>query len=125
MVFLEISQNSHKTSVLESLFNEVAGLKTCNFIKKRLHQNCFSVKFAKFLRTSFLQNTSEWLFLIGFGIIAVVGKFKVLLIRYENIYVVKEAVTQRFSVKNLFLKISHNSQENTCARVSFLIKLQA
>ena len=25
--------------------------------------------------------------------------------------------------KKIFLKISHNSQENTCARVSFLIKL--
>ena len=36
-----------------------------------------------------------------------------------------EAVAQRWSVKKLFLKISQNSQENTCARVSFLIKLQA
>ena len=34
-------------------------------------------------------------------------------------------VAQRCSVKKLFLKISQNSQENTCARVSFLIKLQA
>ena len=30
-----------------------------------------------------------------------------------------------YSVKNVFLKVSQNSQENTCARVSFLIKLQA
>ena len=36
-----------------------------------------------------------------------------------------EAVVQRRSVKNVFLKISQNSQENTCARVSFLIKLLA
>ena len=35
-----------------------------------------------------------------------------------------EAVTWRCSVKKLFLKISPNSQENTCARVSFLLKLQ-
>ena len=35
-----------------------------------------------------------------------------------------EAVAQRCSVKNVFLEISQNSQENTCARVSFLIKLQ-
>ena len=34
-----------------------------------------------------------------------------------------EAVTQRCSVKKVFLKISQNSQENTCARVS-LIMLQ-
>ena len=33
-----------------------------------------------------------------------------------------EAVTQRCSVKKVFLEISHNSQKNTCAGVSFLIK---
>ena len=37
----------------------------------------------------------------------------------------KEAVVQRCSVKKMFLEISQNSQENNCARVSFLIKLQA
>ena len=36
-----------------------------------------------------------------------------------------EAVIQRCSVKKVFFEISRNSQENTCARVSFLIKLQA
>ena len=35
-----------------------------------------------------------------------------------------EAVVQRCSVKKVFLKISQKSQENTCARVSFIIKLQ-
>ena len=45
--------------------------------------------------------------------------------RYFFIFRCAEAVTRRCSVKNLFLKISKNSQENTCARVSFLIKLQA
>ena len=42
-----------KTPMLESLFNEVAGQKACNFIKKRLYNRCFSTKFAKFLRTTF------------------------------------------------------------------------
>ena len=37
----------------------------------------------------------------------------------------KEAVAKRCSVKKVFLEISQNSQENTCARASFLIKLQA
>ena len=32
---------------------------------------------------------------------------------------------ERYSVKKLFLEISQNPQENTCARDSFLIKLQA
>ena len=35
-----------------------------------------------------------------------------------------EAVAQRCSVKKVFLKSLQNSQENTCARVSFLIKKQ-
>ena len=34
-------------------------------------------------------------------------------------------VTRRYSVKKMFLKISQNSQENTCARVSLLMKLQS
>ena len=36
-----------------------------------------------------------------------------------------EAVVQMCSVKKMFLEISQNSQENTYARDSFLIKLQA
>ena len=36
-----------------------------------------------------------------------------------------EAVEQRCSLKKVFLEISQNSQESICARVSFLIKLQA
>ena len=35
-----------------------------------------------------------------------------------------EAVAQRSSVKKVFLEFSQNSQENTCARVFFLIKLR-
>ena len=36
-----------------------------------------------------------------------------------------EVVIQGCSVKKMFLEISQNLQENTCVRVSFLIKLQA
>ena len=36
-----------------------------------------------------------------------------------------EAVTRMCFVKKVFLKISQNSQENTCTRVYILIKLQA
>ena len=36
-----------------------------------------------------------------------------------------EAVSRMCSAKKVFLKISQNSQENICARASFLIKLQA
>ena len=34
-----------------------------------------------------------------------------------------EAVIQRCSVKKVFLEISQNSQENACARISFLVTL--
>ena len=36
-----------------------------------------------------------------------------------------EAVSRKYFVKKLFLKIPQNSQKNTSARVSFLINLQA
>ena len=36
-----------------------------------------------------------------------------------------EAVTRRCSIEKVFLEISQNSQENSCAKVSFLVKLQA
>ena len=36
-----------------------------------------------------------------------------------------EADIWRCSVEKIFLEILQNSQENTCARISFLIKLQA
>ena len=35
----------------------------------------------------------------------------------------QKAVAHTCSVKKVFLEISKNSQENTCARVSFLMKL--
>ena len=35
-----------------------------------------------------------------------------------------EAVAWRCSVKKVFVKVSQNSEKNTCARVSFSIKLQ-
>ena len=41
--------------VLESRFNEVAGLKACNFIKKRFQHRCFPVKFAKIFKNIYLE----------------------------------------------------------------------
>ena len=39
--------------------------------------------------------------------------------------VISKVVVRRCSAKKVFLEISQNSQENTCDRISFLIKLQA
>ena len=62
-----------------------------------------------------------------------VRKFLVLFFIFKNVYsfhfccVLKEykfrSIHQRCSVKNVFLEISQNLRENTCARASFLIKL--
>ena len=46
-----------------SFFNEVAGLQTCNFIKKRLQYRYFPVNFVKFLGTPILKNIYELLLL--------------------------------------------------------------
>ena len=43
----------------------------------------------------------------------------------KAIFVLIEAATEGVLQEKIFLEISQNSQENTCARVSFLIKLRA
>ena len=50
-VFKKFSNIHRKTPVLESLFNKVAGLKVCNFIKTRLQRRYFPVNVEKFFRT--------------------------------------------------------------------------
>ena len=58
------------------------------------------------------------------------NKVQFLLITNVNVlfqswnYFKTEAATRGVLSKKVFLKISQNSQENTCATVSFLIKLQ-
>ena len=58
-MFCKIGVLKNFAPVLESIIDKVAGLKACNFIKKRLQYRCLTVKFAKFYRTPFLQNTSH------------------------------------------------------------------
>ena len=48
---------------LESLFSKVEGPQLCKFIFKRLQHRCFPMRFAKYLRTLFLQYTSGSCFL--------------------------------------------------------------
>ena len=67
-VFLKISQNSQgntcaKVSFSIKLQAKLAGLRPATLLKKRLWRRCFPVNFAKFLRTPFLHNTSQWLLL--------------------------------------------------------------
>ena len=46
------------------------------------------------------------------------------ILAFERAWEVTEAATRGVLSKNVFLEISQNSQEKSCARVSFLIKLQ-
>ena len=61
---LKLHKFHRKTPVLESPFNKVAGLKACNFIKKRLQYRRFPVKFTKCLGTLILKNICKWLLMI-------------------------------------------------------------
>ena len=61
---LKFRKFHRKTPGLESLFNKVASPQACNLIKKRLQHRCFPMKYAKFLRTPFLQKTSGGCFFI-------------------------------------------------------------
>ena len=77
-------------------------------------KGCNITKTTRFWTVTFDNNNSVK---VSFTEAHSLGKFKNLLS--------SEAVAQKCSVKKVFLEISQNSRENTCASVSFLIKLQA
>ena len=95
------------------------------------------MNFTKFLRTRFLQNTSGscfWLICVDQSIqihkeqkqISGPKSFTTKLkFNSELSYLHLEAATRGVLLEKVFLEISQNSYKNTCARVSFLIKLQA
>ena len=57
-MFWEMWQNSQENTCARVSFN-----KACNFFEKEICHRCFPVKFSKFLRTIFLQNTPQRLLL--------------------------------------------------------------
>ena len=59
----EFRKFHRNATVLKSLFIKAAGLQASNFVKKRLRYRCFSVKFAKRLITTILNNIRERLLL--------------------------------------------------------------
>ena len=68
-LFLRISLYLQETSVLEFLFNKVAGLQAYNFIKKRLQRRCFSVNVGIFKDTNFEEHL--WTAASNYGYLAV------------------------------------------------------
>ena len=61
-VFLRFCNIRRKTPVLDSLFNKVAELKACVFIKKETPTQEFSCEYCKIFKSSFLQNTCSLYF---------------------------------------------------------------
>ena len=66
-LLLKILQYLQEMPVLESHFKKVAGLKICNFIKKRPQCRCFPVNIVKFLRLPILKNIFERLLFDSFN----------------------------------------------------------
>ena len=52
------------------LFNKIVGVRPATLLKKRLWHRGFPVNFAKFIRTSFLTEHFQWLFLSFFSSIS-------------------------------------------------------
>ena len=124
VVFLEILQNSQKNTCVRVSFL----IRPATLLKKRFWHKCFSVNFAKFLRTLFLQTTSERLLLFLFFLqneeivyLVLTAKHKKYWTSLSEIYptVESEAAFGGVLRKKMFLEILPNSQENTCARESF------
>ena len=65
-VFLEISQNSQKSTCARVSFSiklQASGLRSASLLKKRPWHRCFPVNFVKFLRTPFFREYLRWLLL--------------------------------------------------------------
>ena len=56
VIFKNFLKSTGKCICWILIFNEIADLEVCKFIKKRLLQSCFPVNFAKFFRALLLQN---------------------------------------------------------------------
>ena len=84
-----------------STFTSILCCRSARSLKKRLWPWSFSVNFVKVFKTAFLLST------------------------YELLLLLSEVIAYRCSLKKVLQKISENPQENTSARVSSFIKLQA
>ena len=82
-----------------------------NFIEIALRHGCSPVNFLHIFRTPFPKNTSGGLLLTMFCNL--------------NLEILYRSSHRKCSIKKVFLKISHNSQENNLARVCNFIKKEA
>ena len=139
--------------MLESLFDKVAVFQPSNFIKDRFQHRCFPVNIAKFLKTPTLKNICERLLLLiaifsqennhmqrcfdlpepklhkKLTCVMLVHSpqtafHKKIIYNFVWIYLGRSSRPEVVCKKSV-LRILQNSHENTCVRVTCLIKLQA
>ena len=104
-----IFKRSHKRLCWSLFLIKLHAFRPANLFKKVLRR-CFPVNTDNFSRTPILKNISRRLLLdLQMSVSGLSNQWW-------------EAVVRMCSVKMVFLEISQNSLENTCARVSFLIK---
>ena len=104
--------------MLEFLFNKIANLQDCNFIKKKLHHGCFKVKSRTFPKHLFLRTSANgcfWQCCPNTTETALRRKFAGAMLA-QTTY---RSSHWRCSVNKFVLRICtiHYSQENTCVGV--------
>ena len=72
----DVLKNFAIFAVLESLFNKVARLRACNFIRKRLQYRYFPMNIAKFLTKTILKNICKRLVIFLPNAVKTVIRFK-------------------------------------------------
>ena len=82
-MFFRIPQISQENTCEGVFFSNVAGVKACTFVKKKLQHKCFPVKFAKFLR---MPPVAAYEFCAG-GYVRIVGVSKYIFINNQCIKV--------------------------------------
>ena len=112
-------QNRNLGCIYLTLFARKRGLAHLYFLyENESLRHCLSYYFRRM--TTFL--VLEVRFFQGVRFLR--GPFFVFLL-FDFVFTLYRSSHQRCSVKKVFLEISQNSQENTCVRDPFLIKLQA
>ena len=122
------------------LFNKIVGVRPATLLKKRLWHRGFPVNFAKFIRTSFLTEHFQWLFLSFFSSISDII-FLLLELKFVVLcFYLMENNKQVYLLKLCNFIIIRSSHRRCCVRTgvlrnftkftakllfSFLIKLQA
>ena len=98
-LLLKISQNPQENTCTRGSFLAKLQVEACNFIKKETLAQVFFCEFCEIFKKTFFYGTPP---------VAASEKLK------------GQAYVRKCSVKKVFLQISQNSRESTCARVSFL-----